>query len=262
MAVHYLTREAMLILLAVLDEVGTLPGDRVEHGAIVPRETIDDIHRRGLTVFTQPGVLADRGDDYLRDVDKRDLPDLYRCRSLMDADVPVALSSDAPHGPLDPWAAMATAMSRCAPNGRVADSGERITAAQALADNLTPADNPGRNPRRIKVGRDRRPGPRTRATLRRTRRAVRRRRPTHHDWRVDRRAVGLITTFVAVVSRSIVDAGEPQDVGRPSVWAVPQPICVRDDGHRTLRRRCLRDGSPSRRSARIRPNTTKFCFSR
>ncbi|MFD6064921.1 amidohydrolase family protein [Rhodococcus wratislaviensis] len=150
-AVHCVTREALLILLAVLDEVGTLPGDRVEHGAIIPRETIDGLHRRGLTVVTQPGFLADRGDDYLRDVDEPDLPDLYRCRSLIDAGIPVALSSDAPYGPLDPWAVMAAAMSRRTPTGQVVGPGERITAAQAMAAYLAPPDNPGGNPRRIHV---------------------------------------------------------------------------------------------------------------
>ncbi|NHU48143.1 amidohydrolase family protein [Rhodococcus sp. A14] len=151
-AVHCVTREALLILLAVLDEVGILPGDRVEHGAIIPRETIDGLHRRGLTVVTQPGFLADRGDDYLRDVDERDLPDLYRCRSLIDASVAVALSSDAPYGPLDPWAAITAAVTRRAPTGEIVGSTERITAAQALTRYLTPADDPGGTPRHIHVG--------------------------------------------------------------------------------------------------------------
>jgi predicted amidohydrolase YtcJ len=141
-AVHCVTREALLILLAVLDEVGTIPGDRIEHGAIIPAETIDDLHRRGLTVVTQPGFLADRGDDYLRDVDERDLPDLYRCRSLIDAGVPVALSSDAPCSPVDPWAAITAAVTRRAPTGAIVRSSECITAAQSLARYLTPADDP------------------------------------------------------------------------------------------------------------------------
>ncbi|WP_009476059.1 amidohydrolase family protein [Rhodococcus sp. JVH1] len=151
-AVHCVTREALLILLTVLDEVGTLPGDRIEHGALIPAETIDDLRRRGLTVVTQPGFLADRGHDYLRDIDRRDQSDLYRCRSLIDASVAVALSSDAPYGPLDPWAVITAAVTRRAPTGEIVGSTERITAAQALARYLTPADNPGGTPRRIRVG--------------------------------------------------------------------------------------------------------------
>ena len=65
-AVHCVTREAILLLLAVLEEVGTLPGDRLEHASLTPCEVLPAIRRLGLRVVTQPGFLADRGDDYLR----------------------------------------------------------------------------------------------------------------------------------------------------------------------------------------------------
>jgi len=151
-AVHCATREGLLILLAVLDEVGILPDDRIEHGALIPAETIDGLRRRGLTVVTQPGFLADRGHDYLRDIDQRDLSDLYRCRSLIDAGVPVALSSDAPYGPVDPWTVITAAVTRRAPTGEIVGTSECITTAQALARYLTPADDPGGTPRHIRVG--------------------------------------------------------------------------------------------------------------
>ncbi|WFR72589.1 hypothetical protein P9209_00935 [Prescottella defluvii] len=35
-AVHSVTRESLLVLLAVLDQVGCKPGDRIEHASIVP----------------------------------------------------------------------------------------------------------------------------------------------------------------------------------------------------------------------------------
>lgn len=38
------------------------------------------------------------------DVPAADRGDLYRCGRLAAAGVPVAVSSDAPYGPLDPWA--------------------------------------------------------------------------------------------------------------------------------------------------------------
>jgi predicted amidohydrolase YtcJ len=151
-AVHCVSREALLILLSVFEEVGTVPGDRIEHGALIPRESLDDVRRRGLRVVTQPGFLAHRGDDYLRDVDPRDLPDLYRCRSLIDAGVPLALSSDAPYGPLDPWQVIAAAVDRRAPTGDIVGLDERITAAEALDRYLTPAGDPGGRPRGLTVG--------------------------------------------------------------------------------------------------------------
>ncbi|NKS90653.1 amidohydrolase family protein [Rhodococcus hoagii] len=74
-----------------------------------PRGVVADLRRHGLTVVTQPGFVADRGEDYRARVDERDHPDLYRCRTLLEAGVPVALSSDAPYGPLDPWAVIRAA---------------------------------------------------------------------------------------------------------------------------------------------------------
>ncbi|MBV6756149.1 amidohydrolase family protein [Rhodococcus opacus] len=151
-AVHCVSREALLILMAVFDDIGTIRGDRIEHGALIPSETLDEIHRLGLRVVTQPGFLAHRGDDYLRHVDTVDLPDLYRCRSLIDAGIPVALSSDAPYGPLDPWQVIAAAVERKAPTGEVVGRDERLRAAEALDAYLTPATDPGGRPRSIRPG--------------------------------------------------------------------------------------------------------------
>ncbi|GAF44720.1 amidohydrolase family protein [Rhodococcus wratislaviensis] len=153
-AVHCVSREALVILLAVLDDVGTIPGDRIEHGALVPRETLERIRGLGLRIVTQPGFLADRGDDYLRHVDETDQPDLYRCRSLLDAGIPLALSSDAPYGPLDPWRVIAAAVDRRAPTGEVVGPRERLTTAQALHGYLTRPTDPGGTPQRVTVGAD------------------------------------------------------------------------------------------------------------
>ena len=153
-AAHCVTREALLILLVALDEAGTAPGDRIEHGALIPEETIAQLRGRGLTVVTQPGFLAHRGDDYLRDVDPRDLPDLYRCRSLLDGHVPVALSSDAPYGPLAPWAVIAAAADRRCPSGEIVGPAERIDPSEALDRYLAPLGDPGGPARTVRVGAD------------------------------------------------------------------------------------------------------------
>jgi predicted amidohydrolase YtcJ len=151
-AVHCVTREALVLLLAALGDAGPRPGDRIEHAALVPPELIPELARLGLRVVTQPGFLADRGDDFLRDVPPADRPDLYRCATLLSAGVPVALSSDAPFGPLDPWAVIAAAVTRRTPSGQVAGPGERITFAQALDAYLAPPGDPGGPPRRAGPG--------------------------------------------------------------------------------------------------------------
>lgn len=151
-AVHCVTREALVLLLGALEEAGPHPQDRIEHAALVPAELIAELARRRLRVVTQPGFLAHRGDDYLRDVPRADQPDLYRCATLVDAGVPVALSTDAPYGPVDPWAAVTAAVTRTTPDGRVVGAAERLPPAAALAGFLAGPEDPGGPPTRVRPG--------------------------------------------------------------------------------------------------------------
>jgi len=151
-AVHCVTREALALLLAALDDAGTRPGDRIEHAALVPAELITRLHSAGLTVITQPGFLTQRGDDYVRDVAAAEHDDLYRARSLLDGGVGCALSSDAPYGPLDPWTVITAAIHRTSPSGHVIGRAEGLTPVQALTGYLSPPDAPGAAPRRVAPG--------------------------------------------------------------------------------------------------------------
>lgn len=151
-AAHCVTREALVLLLAALDDAGHRRGDRVEHAALVPEELVGDLARRGLRVVTQPGFLADRGDDFLRGVPPGEHQDLYRCGSLLAAGVPLALSSDAPYGPSDPWTIMAAAMRRRTASGAVVGPAEVLTPRAALDAFLAPPDDPGGPARTIHPG--------------------------------------------------------------------------------------------------------------
>ncbi|TCK22015.1 amidohydrolase family protein [Pseudonocardia endophytica] len=149
-AVHTVTRESLVLLLVALDAAGRHPGDRLEHAALVPSELLSEL--RGLTVVTQPGFLTDRGDDYRRDVPADEHADLYRCRSLIDAGVGLALSSDAPYGPVDPWAVVRAATTRLTADGAPLGPGETLTATAALDAFLTAPDDPGGRSRRVVTG--------------------------------------------------------------------------------------------------------------
>jgi predicted amidohydrolase YtcJ len=151
-ALHCVTRQSLLLALAVLEETGTRPGDRIEHAAVAPPEAVEAMARAGLAVVTQPSLLARRGDDYLDRVEAEDVPFLWRYRSFLAAGLPVGGSSDAPYGDLDPWASIAAATSRTTPAGRVAGPGERVTASQALAGYLSDPRSPGGPARKIAVG--------------------------------------------------------------------------------------------------------------
>ena len=88
-AVHCVTRAGLALALAAWEDVGSRPGDRIEHGSVVPPDLRSIVASRGLAVVTQPGFVHERGDRYLVEVDADDLPHLYPCRSLIEAGIPV-----------------------------------------------------------------------------------------------------------------------------------------------------------------------------
>lgn len=151
-AIHCVTRTALVLALAAWEAAGSQRGDRVEHGSVIPTELVGELRRHELTVVTQPAFVAERGDDYARDVDVDDLPHLYRIRSLLDAGVPVAGSSDAPYTAPDPWAAMRAAVHRTTPGGLVLGPDERVPPAVALGLFLGAPHDPGGPARRVAVG--------------------------------------------------------------------------------------------------------------
>jgi predicted amidohydrolase YtcJ len=136
----------------VLREVGSVPGDRIEHAAVVPPDAVRLIAELGLTVVTQPAFVAERGAEYLDRVAPADLDDLWPWRRLDEAGVPVACSSDAPYTSWDPWAAIAAAAGRTTGDGRRVAPDERVNAARALAAYFSTPLDPGGAPRRIARG--------------------------------------------------------------------------------------------------------------
>jgi len=151
-ALHCVTRVALLLALAAWDEVGARDGDRIEHGAVVHPEEAVRIARHRLTVVTQPAFVAERGDDYLADVEPDDRPYLWRCAGLLEAGIAVGGSTDAPFGPADPWRAIAAAVERRTAGGRVLGAGERVSARRALDLFLGPPEAPGGPSRRVVAG--------------------------------------------------------------------------------------------------------------
>jgi predicted amidohydrolase YtcJ len=143
--VHCVTRVQFVLTLAALDDAGRLPGDRVEHGAVIPGPVIPAL--RGLTVVTQPHFVASRAAQYARDVAAEDLPDLWRLRSLIDSGVAVAAGSDGPFGEADPWHVMRAAARRPPDLG----PDEAVAPARALSLFLGEPAAPGRL-RRIAPG--------------------------------------------------------------------------------------------------------------
>lgn len=151
-AIHCVTRTSLTLAVAAWQAAGSRTGDRIEHGSVIPAALVPELARLGLTVVTQPAFVAERGDQYLADVDPEDLPHLYRCRSLMDAGIEVAASSDAPYTSIDPWRAMQAAICRRTASGTPLGSSEAVPAHAALSLYLGDPAHPGGPPRRVEVG--------------------------------------------------------------------------------------------------------------
>lgn len=151
-ALHTVTRASAVLALVALEAVGSLPGDRLEHAAVLPDDLLPTVRELGLSIVTQPALAAARGDEHAREVDPDDLSCLWPYASLLAAGVPVAPSSDAPYGPADPWEVLLQARDRRAPSGAVVSPGERVPVAVALAGLLSPLSSPGGPARTVRPG--------------------------------------------------------------------------------------------------------------
>jgi predicted amidohydrolase YtcJ len=146
-AVHCVTAAQLVVTIAALRAAGSHPLDRIEHAAMVPQENLADladVAKLGLTVVTQPNFVAERGDQYLADVPAAEHGQLWRVASLLNATVPVALSTDMPFGHGDPWTAMRAAVYRTTQSGAVLNANECVSALKALTMFLGSPDAPGR----------------------------------------------------------------------------------------------------------------------
>ena len=128
--VHAIGDHAVSLVLDSFAQLGT--GGRMEHAQLV---ALADFPR-----FAQLGVTASVQPDHA--MDDRDVADRYwqgrtdrtfALRSLLDAGAELALGSDAPVSPLDPWITAAAAVGRTRGGREPWHPEQRITAAEALA---------------------------------------------------------------------------------------------------------------------------------
>lgn len=131
-AVHCATATELALALAGFGAAGTMAGDRIEHGNVVPEGAVVELRALGLTVCVQPGFVAARGDRWLANVDREEQADLLPLARLEAAGVAMIGGSDAPYGPVDPWAGMRAAVSRRTASGAVLGAGEALSARAAL----------------------------------------------------------------------------------------------------------------------------------
>ena len=151
-AMHCATAVELAFALAAFETAGAESGDRIEHGSVIPEAALPALAALGLTVVTQPGFVAERGDRYLAEVPAEDHAGLYRIASLRRAGVAVAASSDAPYSAPDPWAAMRAAVERSTRLGSSLGMDEAVDAATALSLYQGAFARPGGRRRRVAPG--------------------------------------------------------------------------------------------------------------
>jgi len=132
-AVHAIGDAAVGVALDSFERTGARGS--IEHAQLVATDDVARMGRLGVVASVQPAHLLDD-----RDVTFRCWPDRAdRCfplRSMLDAGVRLALGSDAPVAPLDPWEAMAAAVHRTADERDEWNAAETLTVAQALTGSV------------------------------------------------------------------------------------------------------------------------------
>jgi predicted amidohydrolase YtcJ len=151
-ALHVVSAVAMALALAAFEDTGGSAADRIEHAAVCDDESARRIAELGITVVTQPSILARHGHTFVRDSEPHERPLLWRYGGLLKAGVRVAVSSDAPYGDPDPWATLRAAVTRACDGVPVGPDDERVTPTIALASMLTEPHDPAGAPRLVRVG--------------------------------------------------------------------------------------------------------------
>jgi predicted amidohydrolase YtcJ len=151
-AFHCVTLGELAFVMAVLREGGAREGDRIEHASVVPTTFLEELAELKVTVVTQPHFIFERGDIYHKEVMGEEREWLYRARSFLAAQIPLAAGSDAPFGAPNPWISMDNATKRMTRDGRTISLGESLLPEEALRMYLGEPAAPGRVYRRLAEG--------------------------------------------------------------------------------------------------------------
>lgn len=106
---------------------------RLEHFAVPGENAVKKVLALGAVVVPQYGFLRRLGASFAEAIGPSRAQRLYPGKSLRNAGVVVAGSSDHPIGPLSPHLGIAAAVDRTAANGLVLNTGEALSVSDALA---------------------------------------------------------------------------------------------------------------------------------
>lgn len=105
---------------------------RIEHLGFPHRQILPRLRKAGISVVTQYAFLDKMGDSFIRALGPVRGGAMYPGRSLIEAGIVVAGSSDSPTGPSSPFRAMASAITRRTGAGIVVAAGETLARTDAV----------------------------------------------------------------------------------------------------------------------------------
>jgi predicted amidohydrolase YtcJ len=105
---------------------------RIEHCSLIDGDIVDRIRRLGLVVVPFGCYARFHGDKLVGYYGRERLERMFAHRTLLDAGIPVAGSSDYPCGPYEPLAAITSCAERQALDGTAIGLSQRITVPEAF----------------------------------------------------------------------------------------------------------------------------------
>jgi predicted amidohydrolase YtcJ len=144
LAIHCVEPGTVAAAIAALEYIASqssLAGrrHRLEHCSECPPQLLERLRKLETMVVTQPPFVYYSGERYIATIPAERQRWLYRIKSLLDADLAVAASSDSPVVSDNPLVGIYAAVTRRAQSGQELLPGEAVSAEKALAMYTTSA---------------------------------------------------------------------------------------------------------------------------
>jgi len=137
LAVHANGDRAIRLLLDAHEKArqdgAPAPRHRIEHCTLVDDDIIGRVKALGLVAVPFGSYARFHGDKLAGYYGEQRLDRMFAHRSLLDAGIPVAGSSDYPCGPIEPLAAITSCVERRSLDGSLVGPSQRITVEEAIA---------------------------------------------------------------------------------------------------------------------------------
>ena len=105
---------------------------RIEHASVCPAEQVKRVAELGLSIVVQPAFLYYQADSYVANLGMARTADIKPVRSLLEAGITVAGSSDRPVTEGNPWTGIWAALNRTTLGGVKIAPGQEVDRIQAL----------------------------------------------------------------------------------------------------------------------------------